>query len=197
MKRAVFLDRDGVLIEDVDLLCRTEQIRILADVPRVLQRLKKAGFQLVVVSNQAVVARGIATENEVRAINERLEKMLIREGAPRLDGWYFCPHHPNASVAEYRKVCECRKPQPGLFLQAAQELALDLRESFTVGDRITDIVAGAKAGTRNILVQTGQHNAPPIQTAERLDTSIRPDYICRDLLAAAEWIVGQKTNFNH
>jgi len=191
MKPAIFLDRDGVLIEDVDLLTKPEQIRILPHVPRALKALKKAGFALVVVSNQTVVARGLASEADVRAINHRLQELLVREDAPNLDGWYFCPHHPNAVLPAYRAVCECRKPGSGMLLQAAREHDLNLPASFTVGDRITDIVAGAKAGTRTILVQTGKHADPPIETAEPMDTSIKPDYICPDLLAAAEWILGR------
>src|ERR1041385_3505620 len=118
MRRAVFLDRDGVLIEDVNLLTRREQIRILPGVPEALERLKQSGFSLIVVSNQTVVARGLASEDEVRESNDSLQKLLIQTGGPSLDGWYFCPHHPNATLTAYRQICDCRKPRPGLFLHA-------------------------------------------------------------------------------
>lgn len=186
---AIFLDRDGVLIEDVDLLTNPGDIRILWDVPQALNRLREAGFQLIVVSNQTVVARGLATEQDVHSINARIDLLLEQAGAPHLDGFYFCPHHPKATLPAYRVVCECRKPRPGLLLRAARDYCLNLGASFLVGDRITDIIAGARAGCRTVLVHTGKHQAPPIETVEPLDESVRPDYICADLKAASEWIL--------
>lgn len=188
MKAAVFLDRDGVLVEDVDLLVQREDVRLLEGVPNALNLLKQAGFSLVVVSNQTVVARGLATETEVRDLNDHLQQMIEQAGGPRLDGWYFCPHHPKANLPTYRTDCECRKPRPGMLLRAARELDLDLSASFMVGDRITDIIAGASAGCRTVLVQTGKHLEPPIETIGLLDTSILPDYACANLLAASRWI---------
>jgi D-glycero-D-manno-heptose 1,7-bisphosphate phosphatase len=191
MKRAVLLDRDGVLIDDVHLLTRAEQIRILPHVPEALRTLKEAGYELIVVSNQTVVARGLASEKDVQVLNVRLGDLLEAAGSPPVDGWYFCPHHPKATVAQYRLECDCRKPRPALFRRAACEKNLDLARSFAVGDRITDIIAGAAAGCRTVLVQTGKHRERPIETSEPIDTSIRPDYTCADLAAAAAWIARQ------
>lgn len=188
MKAAVFLDRDGVLVEDVDLLVQREDVRLLEGVPNALNLLKQAGFSLVVVSNQTVVARGLATEDQVCELNNHLQQMIEQAGGPRLDGWYFCPHHPKANVPAYRTDCECRKPRPGMLLRAVRELDLDLSASFMVGDRITDIIAGASAGCRTILVQTGKHLEQPIETTMPLDTSIRPNFVCADLPIAARWI---------
>jgi D-glycero-D-manno-heptose 1,7-bisphosphate phosphatase len=185
---AVFLDRDGVLVEDVHLLTRAEELRILRGVPQALRRLQRAGFRLIVVSNQAVVARGLASEDDVRALHVILQRLLVQAGGPPLDGWYFCPHHPEANVPAYRIDCDCRKPKPGLLLRAAIDHNLNLTASFAVGDRITDIVAGARAGCRTILVQTGKHLDPPIDSTEPL-ASIRPDYTCADLRAAVAWIL--------
>jgi len=189
MNRAIFFDRDGVLIEDVHLLTKPANIRILEGVPQALSRLQEAGFQLIVVSNQPVVARGMVTEQEVQAINAEMEHLLEQVGAPHIDGFYFCPHHPNATLPAYRIACECRKPKPGLLLRAACEHNLNLHSSFLVGDRITDISAGARAGCRTVLVRTGKHQASPIETAEPLDVSVKPDRVCADLKAAAEWIL--------
>ena len=191
MTKAVFLDRDGVLIEDVHLLTRPEQLVIPAGVPAALAALGEAGFKLVVVSNQPVVARGLASESDVRAVHAHLELLLQGVGAPPLDGVYFCPHHPNATLASYRLACDCRKPKPGLLLRAATELKLDLRASFAVGDRITDIIAGARAGCCTVLVETGKHREKPIQTSEPLDPTIKPDHTCATLAAAVEWILRQ------
>jgi len=189
MSAAIFLDRDGVLIEDVHLLISPRDIRILEGVPQALRSLKEAGFQLIVISNQTVVARGLVTEQEVCAINAEMERLLEQGGGPPLDGFYFCPHHPNATLPAYRIACECRKPRPGLLLRAARQHNLNLGASFMVGDRITDIVAGARAGCRTVLVQTGKHEAPPIETVEPLDESVQPDHVCADLKAASEWIL--------
>jgi len=192
MNRAVLLDRDGVLVEDAHLLTRPEQIVVLPGVPQALRALDEAGFKLIVVSNQTVVARGLASEAEVRAVNSHLETLLQRAGAPRLAGFYVCPHHPNATLPQYRADCQCRKPRPGLFLQAAREHDIVLPRSFAVGDRITDIIAGAKAGCRTVLVRTGRHADAPIESPEAVDPSARPDHVCATLAAAAGWIVQQK-----
>lgn len=189
MNRAVFLDRDGVLVEDIDLLTRASDLRVLRGVPPALGRLRQAGFRLIVVSNQTVVARGLATEAEVREVNAALDQLLRNAGAPPLDGIYFCPHHPRATLPAYRMTCDCRKPRPGLILQAAREHGIDPASSFLVGDRLTDIAAGAHAGCRTVLVETGRHTQPPIETAEPLEPGLRPDFVCPDLGAAADWIL--------
>jgi D-glycero-D-manno-heptose 1,7-bisphosphate phosphatase len=191
MKAAVFLDRDGVLVQDVDLLVRRADLRLLAGVPAALNQLRQAGYALIVASNQTVVARGLATEAEVSILNEVLQEIILKAGGPLLDGWYFCPHHPNANVPVYRMNCDCRKPQPGLLRRAAGELGLDLSTSFMVGDRITDIIAGARAGCRTVLVETGMHSQPPIETVEPIDLSTQPDHRCASLRDAADWILNQ------
>ena len=186
---AIFLDRDGVLIEDVDLLTSPGAIRVLDGVPEALRRLKQAGFRLIVISNQTVVARGLATEADVCAMNAEVERHLMEAGGPRLDGFYFCPHHPRATLLGYRVTCECRKPRPGLLMQAALEHDLDLKSSLVVGDRITDIIAGASVGCRTVLVQTGRHDERPIETVYPLDGCPHPDHVCAGLPQAATWIL--------
>jgi D-glycero-D-manno-heptose 1,7-bisphosphate phosphatase len=186
---AVFLDRDGVLIEDRNLLTRAEDICVLAGVPQALGSLKQAGFRLIVVSNQSVVARGLLTEPQLATLHAELLRLLQRAGAPKLDAIYVCPHHPEATVPAYRVECECRKPRPGSLHRAAREHGLDLARSFMVGDRITDIITGVRAGCRTVLITSGMQTAPPIATLEPIDCSVRPDYTCADLPAAAEWIL--------
>jgi D-glycero-D-manno-heptose 1,7-bisphosphate phosphatase len=205
LRAAVFLDRDGVLIEDRGLLVDAAGIRILPGVPAALRKLKEAGFFLAVVSNQAVVARGLISPRDLDALNTRIRDLLQAAGAPPLDAAYFCPHHPEAALPQYRVVCDCRKPRPGSLLRAAREHGLDLAASFMVGDRMTDIAAGAAAGCRTVLVQTGRHDAPPIVTAltpgyplagaspgGRGEEGCRPNHTCADLPAAAEWILGER-----
>ena len=189
-RRAVFLDRDGVLIRDSDLLTRCDQVELYACAPQAICQLREAGFAIVVVSNQTVVARGLASEQDVELIHAWIQQLLRISGGGEVDRFYFCPHHPNATLPQYRVACDCRKPRPGMLLRAAQELHLDLGASYMVGDRISDIIAGQRAGCRTILVQTGMHTAPPIETVEPLDEPVQPDHVCADLRAATEWILG-------
>jgi D-glycero-D-manno-heptose 1,7-bisphosphate phosphatase len=189
---AIFLDRDGVLIEDAGGLMDSDGIRILPGVPQALTMLKRAGYCLIVISNQAVVARGLLSEAQVIALHQEVEDRLHREGAPNLDGFYFCPHHPNATLPAYRQECECRKPRPGLILQAAQAHQIDLNGSFMIGDRPSDLLAGNRAGCGVIWVQSGQHTAAPIQTGEAMPAQISVHFTCSSLIEAARWILEEK-----
>ncbi len=190
---AVFLDRDGVLVEDRGLLIDAAELHILPGVPSALRRLKESGFRLIVVSNQTVVARGMITPEGVEAIHAQLLPLLEEAGAPRLDAIYFCPHHPNADLPEYRIVCDCRKPQPGILLRAAEEHHLDLSASFMVGDRMTDVAAGAAAGCRTVLLKRPEDETPPETTAEPPEGWRQPDCVCPDLSAAVDWILAVRS----
>lgn len=192
MQRAVFLDRDGVLVEDRPLLTRIGDVRVLPCVPAALFALHDAGFLLLVVTNQTVVARGLLSEPEVLFLEEEIEARLRAAGAPQLDGFYFCPHHPKATLEHYRSDCSCRKPRPGLLRAAAQEHDVSLSDSFLIGDRVTDLLAGAACGCQTIHVHTGRHRAPPIETATPVDFNVRPHHTCADLPCAAAWILEQE-----
>jgi len=189
MNKAVFLDRDGVIIKDVNLLTDSDAIFFFNGVPDALNKLKNSGFKLIVVSNQTVVARGLATENDVKKINSKIKRKIVELGGPTFDKIYFCPHHPNATLPEYRKKCECRKPRTGMFFQAATDYNIDLSSSYMIGDRITDIVAGKDAGCKTILLESGMHKEKTIVTVDEIDNSIQADFICDNLLAAAKWII--------
>ncbi len=191
VRRAVFLDRDGVLNEDVHLITTVEQLRVLDGVPRALRELKEAGFQLVVISNQPVVARGLVNVVGVARLNQALGDMIRESGGPGLDGFYFCPHHPTADVEAFRMECDCRKPRPGLIERACADHGLDASQSYMVGDRITDIAAGRHAGCRTILVTTGRENDAPIEGASDADLAVRPDHLCPGLPEAARWIMSR------
>ncbi len=186
---AVFLDRDGVLVEDVDLLTKPSQIRLFERAPSAIKHLKRAGFKVIVVSNQTIVARGLATEEDVGRIHDRIQQLLSEANGSHIDAFYFCPHHPNATLPAYQIECNCRKPRPGMLIQAAREHAIDLRKSYMIGDRITDIIAGMRAGCKTILAQTGAHLQEPIETIERIDLSVQPDFVCQDLAEAVDRIL--------
>jgi D-glycero-D-manno-heptose 1,7-bisphosphate phosphatase len=188
MQPCVFLDRDGVLIEDVDLLTDSRMIHVLPGVAQALDRLRRGDYRLVVITNQTVVARGLATLEQVDAINAEIERRLLNSGA-WLDAWYVCPHHPSATVVAHRLDCECRKPRPGMIRRAAVEHGIDLARSYLVGDRLSDVAAGAAAGCRTVQVASGRHDAPPIETTAPHLQSARPDHFCAGLLDAAQWIL--------
>lgn len=151
---AFFLDRDGVIVEEVQYLALPEQLSLLPGAAAAIARLNRAGVPVVVITNQAGVAHGYFPEDRVAEVHRRLDEMLAAEGA-RVDGYYYCPHHPTAEVAAYRIACACRKPATGMLQRAAAELALDLERSYMVGDKLSDIQAGLNAGCRPILVCTG------------------------------------------
>lgn len=150
-RSAVFLDRDGTLIEDVGYLDTAAQIEILPGVPEALRRLREAGFLLIVVTNQSAVARGWLTERRLESIHQSLNAALGREGvAP--DAYYYCPHLPDGEVDEYARACACRKPAPGLLMRAAKEWGIALERSYAVGDSERDVEAGRRVGCCTILV---------------------------------------------
>jgi D-glycero-D-manno-heptose 1,7-bisphosphate phosphatase len=184
MRPAVFLDRDGTLIEESGYLDRLERLVFFpfsVDAVRVLNR---AGFAVVVVTNQAGIARGIVPESFVAKAHDHITERL-KAGGARIDGFYFCPHYPAGVIEEYRKVCDCRKPQPGLLRRAAVDLDLDVSRSFVVGDRWHDLAAGQAIGARGVLVRTGvgsKDEAAP-------DPAVSPAAIVDNLMDAAAWIL--------
>lgn len=143
---AVFLDRDGTVIEDRHHLSDPAGIRLLPGAAGGMRRLADAGYALVIATNQSGIARGLFGEADYRAVRARLDELLAAAGV-RLAGTYHCPHHP-----DFTGPCACRKPAPGMFLRAARELALDLARSVLVGDRVRDVAAAAELGARAILV---------------------------------------------
>ena len=159
---ALFLDRDGVLIEEVEYLSDPGQVRLIRGAAAAVRRANEAGWLVVVVSNQSGVARGFFPESVLPEVGRVIEDRLLVEAGASVDRFYYCPHHPTAGRGGYRIDCDCRKPKPGMLLKAAAELGIDLARSWMVGDRATDLQAGAAAGCRTILVQTGYGRATGI-----------------------------------
>lgn len=189
MRPAVFLDRDGVLVADDGLLVDAARFRVLPGVPAAMNDLHAAGFTLVMVTNQPVVARGMIDEAGLARVHAHLIELLVSAGAPRLAHLYYCPHHPKGEVAAYRIECTCRKPFPGMLTRAAADLGLDLARSVMVGDRISDVAAGAAAGCRTVQVETGKHDEPSITSAAMIPADLTADHRCADLSAATRWIL--------
>jgi D-glycero-D-manno-heptose 1,7-bisphosphate phosphatase len=187
--RAVFLDRDGVVIPDEGALLDPADVRLLNGVGPALAAMKSAGFLLVLVTNQAAIARGWLTEVRLAEIHDELNRQLETAGGPSLDAIYFCPHHPHADIPAYRVECNCRKPRAGMLTAAAREHGLNLPACVMVGDRITDALAGVSAGCRTVLIEGPQSTAPLIVTADPVDPSYKPDHACPSLTDAVRWIL--------
>lgn len=184
--RAVFIDRDGTLIEETGYLNDLSRLKLFPYSVDAVRQLHRAGFLVVVVTNQAGIARGIVPEAFLDIAHGHISQVMQAGGA-RIDRYYHCPHHPDGIVPGLNRRCECRKPAPGLWHQAARDLSIDLAGSFTIGDRWLDVRAGRAAGTKTVMVRTGygqgeEQAAPDGATA---------DAIVSDLAAAAGWILEQ------
>jgi D-glycero-D-manno-heptose 1,7-bisphosphate phosphatase len=180
---AVFLDRDGTIIVDRMHLTDPHAVELLPGAAEAVRRLNEAGIFTVVVTNQAVVARGMASKAMVEAANARMQDVLRAEGA-HIDAIYYCPDHPDFSI-----ICECRKPAPGMLLRAAEEHDLDLERSFMVGDWWADIGAGVAAGTRTVLI-SGTIEKEAKADDKLAEHGLVPDKRVASLNEAVTWILG-------
>lgn len=185
MKPAVFVDRDGTIIEERGYLSDLALVTLYPWSAPALRALAAAGYAIVVVTNQAGVARGYFDEAFVRRTHEHLDALLRAEGVA-VDGYYYCPHHPQGVIETYRIACRCRKPGPGLIERAAQDLGIDVARSFVVGDKWLDMGLARSAGATGVLVRTGYGR----QDAEAgLPDGLEPATVVDTLGDAAEWIL--------
>jgi len=179
--RAIFLDKDGTLVNDVPYSVDPGLLQLAPGAGAGLRLLAQLGYALFVVSNQAGVAKGLFAESALPAMKWRLHELLLREGVA-LDGFYYCPHFPNGTVARYAIVCNCRKPRPGMLLQAARQHRIDLADSWMIGDILDDVEAGHRAGCRSILIDNGN------ETEWLMSEERRPEFTVADLYCAAKTI---------
>jgi D-glycero-D-manno-heptose 1,7-bisphosphate phosphatase len=186
VRPAVFLDRDGTIIEEAGYLDRLERLVLFPYSIDAIRSLNRAGFAVVIVTNQSGIARGIVRETFVGEAHQRIAAR-VEAGGARIDAFYYCPHYPSGTVREFTCVCECRKPAPGMFRKAAADLDLDLARSFVVGDRWHDVESAQSFGGRGILVRTG-YGAGEQQCDPG---SAKPVAIVDDLAAATAWILEQ------
>ncbi len=183
MKPCFFLDRDGVITEEVNFLSSPEELRLIPGSAEAVARLNRAGIPVVVVTNQSGVARGFFPEERVGEIHRELDRLLAREGA-HVDRYYYCPHHPHQGKGKYKIDCPNRKPRPGMLLSAAREMNLDLEKSFLVGDRLSDLQAGDAAGCKVVLVRTGYGSMVTVDDLRQ--AGIHPFLVTSDLLQAVK-----------
>ncbi len=189
MNRAIFLDKDGTLVEDVPYNVDPARLKLMPGALEGLTQWQRAGYKLVVISNQSGVARGIFPEDALAGVKSRLERLLA-EGGAALAGFYYCPHLPEGTVPAYAVDCECRKPAPGLLFQAARDLDINLAASWFVGDILNDVEAGNRAGCRTVLLDNG-HETEWVQGAFR-----RPYFVAADLNEAAFLITSEADRAN-
>lgn len=161
LKPAVFLDRDGVLIEEKSYITVMEDFKIFSYAADCIKRIHNKGYYAIVITNQSGIARGLLTEKVLQEMNRYL---ILQTG---VDAVYYCPHHPDAG-------CNCRKPQKGMFDMACRDFVIDMEHSYMVGDRAGDIIAGQNIGVRTILLESGYGTA-------RLEKNVKPDFIFEDL----------------
>jgi len=180
----VFIDRDGTINVDTGYLGSPSGVVLIEGAGRAVKRLNEAGVKAVVVSNQSGVARGMFTLEDAEAVNKKLIELLAAEGA-RLDGIYFCPHHPDDG-------CECRKPKTGLVVKAANDLGLDAARSYVIGDKASDIELARNLGpqVKAVLVLTGSGET------ERAKLSGKPEFVASDLFQAVEWLIADVNRRN-
>ncbi len=186
--RAVFLDKDGTLIEDVPYNVDPERIQLTRGAAEGLQLLHAAEYKLIVITNQSGIARGYFPEEALVAVEERSRQLLAEFGVP-LAGFYYCPHHPNGVVPNYAIACSCRKPEPGLLLSAADESGIDLAQSWFIGDILNDVEAGRRAGCKTILIDNGN------ETEWQMSPQRLPHYVVADLAEAAQVITEERSIF--
>lgn len=170
---AVFLDRDGVLTEETGYVDSVEKLRIFPYAVECIRKIHEKGYYAIVITNQSGVARGLFTEERLQEMNRYLQQCT------GVDEVFYCPHHPEGAVEEYRIECSCRKPAIGMFQNACRRFDIDMMNSYMVGDRAGDIIAGQNAGVKTILVESGYGTA-------RLEEEVMPDYVAGDLRSVLE-----------
>jgi len=180
-KAAVFLDRDGTINEEVGYLDSLDKLQIIPCAFEAVRLINGAGLLSIVVTNQAGIARGLFDEPFVNSIHGRLTATFQTHSA-RLDAFYYCPHHPTAGIGPYAMACDCRKPEPGMLLRAAEEWNIDLEHSFMIGDTAKDVEVGQRVGAKGILVETGYGGEVDLQV-------VKPDYVASNVLDAVRWIL--------
>jgi D-glycero-D-manno-heptose 1,7-bisphosphate phosphatase len=159
-KGVVFIDRDGTIVKIYEgrPANTVDGIELLPGVPEGMREIKEAGLRVVIVSNQGGIALGHMTEETMLLMNDRVNKLLVAAKAPPIDAFYFCPHRPNEG-------CHCRKPEPGMLLRAAEELSIDLKKSYLIGDDVRDMDAGVRAGVpQRYMVVSDRYNDTPFAT---------------------------------
>ena len=191
MNRALFIDRDGTLSEEVGYINHPERFRLFSYAAEAIKRLNENGWLAIVTTNQAGVARGYFSEEMIQTVHKRLEDELAMGGA-RLDAVYYCAHHPSVGEPPYRVDCDCRKPKPGLITKAAKDFQVDLGNSWMVGDRYSDVQLARNAGVKSAFVLSGYGRGE--WEHQRETWTEQPDMVAENLLEVVLNIVEEPTS---
>ena len=189
MKRAVFIDRDGTISEEVGYINHPARFRMFPYAAAAIKHLNDNGWLAIVVTNQAGVARGYFSEDMIQTVHGEMTKGLESSGA-RLDAVYYCAHHPSVGEPPYRFDCDCRKPKPGLISRAARDLNIDLAGSWMVGDRYSDVELARNAGVKSMFVMSGYGRGE--WEHQRASWTEQPDLVAENLLEAVQVIVAKE-----
>ncbi|MCB0282767.1 MAG: HAD family hydrolase [Calditrichae bacterium] len=189
MNKAVFLDRDGTINEEMGYINHISRFKIFDYFFPALKILKDLGYKVIIITNQSGIARGYFSESLVKEIHSSL-KLEAQNKGTEIDGIYYCPHHKDGIIEKYSIECTCRKPKPGLILKAKQEHDINFSESFMIGDRYKDMEFAFKNGLKTIMVMTGYGIGE--YTYQKNTWPQLPDYICENILQAAETISNLK-----
>ncbi|GAB6138144.1 D-glycero-alpha-D-manno-heptose-1,7-bisphosphate 7-phosphatase [Halanaerobaculum tunisiense] len=182
----VFMDRDGTVSKEIGYVNHPSRYELLPRTGKAIRELNQAGIKALLATNQAGVARGYFAEEMIGQVHGKLEELLADQEA-YLDEIYYCHHHPDVGAGKFNKDCNCRKPQPGMLLQGAQDFGLDLTKSYMIGDKISDVELAKKVGAQGILVLTGYGRGN--YEHDREDWAVEPDYVAEDLYDAVMWIL--------
>jgi D-glycero-D-manno-heptose 1,7-bisphosphate phosphatase len=189
MNKAVFLDKDGTLVDDVPYNVKPERVSYTAFAKEALRLLQNKGYLLIIVSNQSGIARGYFTEAELAILIDSIKSDMAAEDID-IPGFYYCPHYPDTQLPEFSRHCDCRKPAAGMIFQAAKDFNIDLGASWMIGDILNDMEAGKRAGCKTILLNVGN------ETEWEIDHYRVPDFYADNLLTAAEIIPGQTSQIS-
>lgn len=174
MRKVIFLDRDGTINVEKSYLHKWEDFEFEKNVIDGLKELKKMGYEFIVVTNQSGIARGYYSEDDLKALNNEMVKELKKHDIDILE-CYYCPHHPEKGLNQYKKNCDCRKPNPGMLLEGIKKYNVDIENSFMIGDKKSDLEAGKKAGLKSILILTGY--------GKNIEDDVKKEYLIgKDLL---------------
>lgn len=182
MKKAIFLDRDGVINEQIDNIINPDQFKMIIGVPETIKKINGSEYLAIIATNQPIIAKGFCTFDDIGKIHEKMNGLLARNGA-RIDAIYICPHHPErgfkGEISELKIECNCRKPKPGLLLKAIKDHNINAKDSWMIGDKESDIIAGKNAGCKTIL----------LTKEKRISLGIMPNKIFPNLAEAIDYIL--------
>lgn len=187
MNKAIFFDKDGTLIPNIPYNVDPERIALYGDAFTGLKELYEAGYKIFITTNQSGLAKGLFTSEDLAQVKRKMERLLEGLGVP-LQGFYYCPHDENGRVSQYARPCRCRKPFPGLILQAAGEHGIDLSSSWMIGDILNDVEAGNQAGCQSVLIDKGY------ETLWESGEYRQPRFIARSIDEAARLILNKNTS---